>query len=281
MFMDNLTYYHNQNSPDNQKMMDKTLQREINLARNIQTSLLNGQTPKIEGGEVLGNSIPARLIGGDYYDFYPLINGKIRIVIGDVMGKGIPAAMLMILTRGAFRSAAESTQGPGETLTAINQAIYQDLRTLKSFVTLFCADWDPKTGLFTYANAGHHLPLFVKGKRNEIVDLPKVKGIMIGGLPNQVYKEESVHLEKLDIVFFYTDGIIEAQNKEREQYQLERLIQTLLKCTDKCAGEIEQFVMNSINQFTSDVPQKDDITMVLLKVHDQKTDISSFTSPIL
>src|SRR5690606_34804234 len=135
------------------------------------------------------------------------------------MGKGIPAAMLMILTRGAFRSAAESTQGPGETLTAMNQALYEDLRTLKSFVTLFCADWDPKTGIFSYANAGHHPPLFIKGKSNTLRELPKVRGIMVGGLTNQVYKEGSVHLEDLDTIFFYTDGIIEAQNKEGEQYQ--------------------------------------------------------------
>ncbi|WP_428912538.1 PP2C family protein-serine/threonine phosphatase [Niallia sp. Krafla_26] len=261
--------------------MDKSLQREINLARNIQTSLLNGKVPTFQGGEVSGNSIPARLIGGDYYDFYPLINGKIRIVIGDVMGKGIPAAMLMILTRGAFRSAAESTQGPGETLTAINKAIYQDLRILKSFVTLFCADWDPNTRIFTYANAGHHLPLWIKGEKNEMETLPKVKGIMVGGLPNQVYKEESVQLDKQDTVFFYTDGIIEAQNKGKEYYQLERLTQTLLECQDKAAGEIEQCVMDSIQQFTEGIPQKDDITMVLLKVYEQKTDITSFTSPIL
>lgn len=279
MYMDNLRYTYNQNTPENQELLDRTLQREINLARNIQTSLLNGKTPKIEGGEVIGNSTPARLIGGDYYDFYPLINGKIRIVIGDVMGKGIPAAMLMILTRGAFRSAAESTQSPGETLTAINQAIYQDLRTLRSFVTLFCADWDPKTGIFTYANAGHHLPLFLKGKSHDIIELPKVKGIMVGGLPNQVYKEESVRLEEKDIIFFYTDGITEAQNKDREQFQLERLIQCLLNSSDKSIKEIEKCVIDSINQFTSGVPQKDDITMVLLKINEEKTDISSYNSP--
>lgn len=279
MFMDNMTYFHNQSTPNNEKMLDKTLQREINLARNIQTSLLNGKTPRIEGGEVLGNSLPARLIGGDYYDFYPLINGKIRIVIGDVMGKGIPAAMLMILTRGAFRSAAESTQGPGETLTAINQAIYQDLRVLRSFVTLFCADWDPTTGIFTYANAGHHLPVYINGKSQKKIELPMVKGVMVGGLPNQKYKEECVRLGEQDIIFFYTDGITEAQNKDGEQFQLERLIQSLLNSSNECIKEIEKCVIDSVNEFTSGIPQKDDITMVLLKINEDKTDISSFNSP--
>jgi phosphoserine phosphatase RsbU/P len=276
MFFDSFTYLHDSGSSHTH---DKTLQREITMARNIQISLLNGKVPKVDGGEVKGYSLPARLIGGDYYDFYPLVNGKIRIVIGDVMGKGIPAAMLMILTRGAFRTAAESTQSPGNTLTAMNKALYEDLRSLKSFVTLFCADWDPTTGMLTYANAGHHIPLFIKGKKNTIEELPKVKGIMVGGLPNQVYNEESVILEELDTIFFYTDGIIEAQNNLGEQYQLERLIQTLLENKDKAVGEIEKCVMNSVNEFTEGVPQKDDITMVLLKISEQKADITSLNSP--
>lgn len=281
MYFDSLTYNYPTKTDDKQNVFDKSLQREINLARNIQSQLLNGKTPTFEGGEVSGSSLPARLIGGDYYDFYLLVNGNIRIVIGDVMGKGIPAAMLMILTRGAFRSAAESTKGPGGTLTAMNQALYEDLRTLKSFVTLFCADWNPKTGILTYANAGHNLPLFIKGKSNNIEELPNVKGIMVGGLPNQVYKENNVYLEELDTIFFYTDGIIEAQNDAGERYKLERLIQTLVQNKDLGVGELEKCVMNSIEKFTEGVPQKDDITMVLLKISQQKADITSLNSPVI
>ncbi|THE10611.1 serine/threonine-protein phosphatase [Bacillus timonensis] len=278
MYMDHLSYNISKSKQDE---MDKTLEREINLARNIQTSLLNGKTPCIEGGEVSGSSVPARLIGGDYFDFYPLVNGNLRIVIGDVMGKGIPAAMLMILTRGAFRSAAESTQSPGETLTAMNQAIYEDLRTLKSFVTLFCADWNPKTSVLTYANAGHNPPLLIKSMKNKIEELPKAKGIMVGGLPNQVYQELSIKLEEDDTVFFYTDGIVEAQNKDGEQYKLERLSQILLQNKDQGVGEIEKRVMNSVKEFTQGVPQKDDITMVLLKISEKKADVTSLNSPVL
>lgn len=281
MYKDRLSYSIQQDSNEEHNTMDKTLQREINLARNIQSKLLNGKTPAFEGGEVSGSSLPARLIGGDYYDFYPLVNGKIRIVIGDVMGKGIPAAMLMILTRGAFRTAAESTQSPGATLTAMNQAIYGDLRALRSFVTLFCADWDPKTRTLSYANAGHNPPLYIKNKDKSIAELPKVKGIMVGGLPDQIYKEGFIQLEEQDTVFLYTDGIVEAINKEGEQYKLERLIETLLENNEKDVGEIEQSVMESIQQFTEGVPQKDDITMVVLKVNKQKTDITSFNSPIM
>ncbi|MFS0687692.1 PP2C family protein-serine/threonine phosphatase [Sporosarcina sp. 179-K 8C2 HS] len=280
MYMDSLTYTFS-NAPEEENKMDKTLQREINLAKNIQTSLLNGKTPPVEGGEVKGSSVPARLIGGDYFDFYPLVNGNLRIVIGDVMGKGIPAAMLMILTRGAFRSAAESTQSPGDTLTAMNQALFEDLRTLKSFVTLFCADWNPQTSVLTYANAGHNPPLLIRGLGNTVQELPKVKGIMVGGLPNQVYNEKTIKLEEQDTVFFYTDGIVEAQNKAGEQYKLERLSQTLLKNKDSAVGEIEKSVMDSVLHFTEGMPQKDDITMVLLKISEKKADITSLNSPVI
>lgn len=279
MQRDFLTYQQSSYTIEDVKRKEQMLQREINLARTIQTTLLNGHAPSIEGGEVFGYSIPARLIGGDYYDFYPLVNGKVRIVIGDVMGKGIPAAMLMILTRGAFRTAAESTQSPGKTLTAMNKALYNDLRKLKSFVTVFCADWDPLSGTFTYANAGHHLPLFIRG--DAVQELPKVKGIMIGGLPNQIYHEESIQLFEHDSIFFYTDGIIEAQNQRGEQFTLARLIETLKQNQDKNAGEIEKKVLESIHKFTEGVPQKDDMTMVFLKVGKQKVDISSLNSPVM
>jgi phosphoserine phosphatase RsbU/P len=281
MYKDYLTFIKGETTSDNQKIADKTLEREINLARKIQTQLLNGKIPTFEGGELAGSSLPARLIGGDYYDFYPLVNGKIRMVVGDVMGKGIPAAMLMILTRGAFRSAAESTNCPAETLTSMNQALYEDLRTLKSFVTLFCADYDPKTGIFTYANAGHLLPLYMNGKDKSIEELPKVSGVMLGGIPNQVYNEISIQLNEQDIVFFYTDGIVEAQNKNGEQYKLERLIQTILENHGNSVNEIEKSVMDSVRQFTQGVPQKDDITMVLLKVSKQKSEINSKDSLLM
>lgn len=245
--------------------IDKTLQREINLAKNIQVQLLNGKEPILEGAEISGISIPARQVGGDYFDFYSLESGKIRIVIGDVMGKGIPAAMLMILTRGAFRSASENTRNPGEALTAINTALYEDLRTLKSFVTLFCADWDPKTGCLTYANAGHHLPLCINGNRNAVKELTKVSGVMIGGLPKQVYKEAFCQLEESDLVFFYTDGIIEAKNKNGEQYNRNRLVETLFQNINRNVKNIENAVIKSVENFTENSEQRDDITMVLMK----------------
>ncbi len=259
---------------------NKTLEREINLAKNIQTVLLNGERPKLEKDEVSGISIPARLIGGDYFDFYPLPNGKLRIVIGDVMGKGIPAAMLMILTRGAFRTAAESTIGPGETLTAMNNALYSDLRKLNSFVTVFCADWDPVLGKLSYSNAGHSLPEIIRENKQK-VKFPSVKGVMLGGLPNQLYKEESVSLVEGDLVFIYTDGIVESVNAEGEMYKVNRLEDLLKSLVTHNVHHIEHSVITDLNRFTEGLPQKDDITMVLLKIGKDSTDISSYNSPLV
>lgn len=259
---------------------EKVLKREINLARNIQMKLLNGESPTFENGEVSGISIPARLIGGDYYDFSYLPNGKIRIVIGDVMGKGIPAAMLMILTRGVFRSVAEISKGPGETLAEMNKVMYKDLRSLGSFVTVFCADWDPQTKILTFANAGHNLPLVVRST-DEVQSLPKTKGVMIGGLPNQKYPEDSIQLDNSNFVLFYTDGVIEATNSNGEMYRVSKLESSLLSSFGNEIKEIETAIVDSVRDFTKDTHQKDDITLVLLKVSEEKTDISSFNSPII
>ncbi|WP_018933370.1 PP2C family protein-serine/threonine phosphatase [Gracilibacillus lacisalsi] len=260
--------------------LDRTLEREIKLARNIQMKLLNGNEPAIKNGTVSGISIPARLIGGDYYDFYLLPNGKLRIVIGDVMGKGIPAAMLMILTRGAFRSAAETTKGPADTLTAMNNAIYEDLRVLGSFVTVLCADWDPEKQELSYASAGHGLPLVVHSSQ-QLVDIPVAKGVMLGGLPDVVYNQNTVKIEEEDLLFFYTDGITEAQNENGDMYRTERLEKMLIENVDLDINELENVVTHSLESFTKGLPQKDDITMVIMKVNREKTEIASYNSPIL
>jgi sigma-B regulation protein RsbU (phosphoserine phosphatase) len=242
------------------------LKDEINQLIAFQSKLINDDPPILIGGKIIGTSLPAELMGGDYYDIYPLENGKIRIIIGDVMGKGISAAMLTILTRGAFRSAAEYSKSPGEALSTINQALYKDLRKLKAFVTLFCADWDPETGGFSYSNAGHPLPIIISGRNKSVKMFDKLSGIMVGGLPNQVYKEESILLEQGDSVFFFTDGIVEAQNRKGELFRLDRLISSLVEYQENDSLEINQYVMESLNNFTEGICQKDDITMVLLTV---------------
>lgn len=258
---------------------NKTLEREIKMAQNIQMKLLNGPKPEIETGELFGVSIPARLIGGDYFDFYLLPNGKLRIVIGDVMGKGIPAAMLMILTRGAFRSASESTQGPGETLTAMNKALYSDLRTLGSFVTVLCAEWDIETNILSYASAGHSLPLIIQSD-GRMAEVPEVKNVMLGGLWHTEYDENSVHMEEEDLIFFYTDGITEAKNNDGEMYRLERLKETLIRNYELRVKEIEEAVVHSIEGFIDGAQQKDDITMVLLKLTKGEANLTSYNSPV-
>jgi len=245
-------------------MMDKTLEREIAMAKRIQQQLLNGKRPALPFGELSGVSIPARNIGGDYYDFYPLSHGRVRILIGDVMGKGIPAAMVMILTRGAFRSAAERAVSPGETLEAMNNALYDDLRSLGSFVTVLCADWDPTAKRLVCASAGHSLPLVVRpGREPAAVSGPT--GVMLGGLPKQTYVETDVPLFPGDLAFFYTDGIVEALNAKGEPFRLQSLKRLLAETADAPAEDIQRRIVDALEAYTDGRPQKDDITMAVLK----------------
>ncbi|KKM12473.1 serine/threonine protein phosphatase [Clostridiales bacterium PH28_bin88] len=250
--------------------LEHTLRREIEVARQIQSKLLNTKVPEFTGGQVTGTSISARSVGGDYYDFCMLKNGKLRIVIGDVMGKGIPAAMLMLLTRSAFRNTSEKGKGPGETLTMMNRILYDDFKSLASFVTVFCADYDPRSKVLTYANAGHNLPLIVKGMTGSCEQL-QGKGIMLGGIPHQQYQEHSIQMNAADYVFFFTDGIVEARNQGGEAFRLERLRQILVQYAGSPAAEIEEKVLEGVANFTKNLPQKDDITMVILKVEDGQT----------
>lgn len=245
------------------EQMDTNLQREIKLAKNIQSKLLNGAPPLLPLGEVTGISVPARLVGGDYYDFCMLPDGKLRMIIADVMGKGIPAAMLMILTRGAFRSLAQKAQGPSEMLTLMNRALFEDLRALNSFVTLFCADWDMRTTKLTYANAGHNLPILIS--EEDSYQFLECKGIMIGGLRDQIYEEHEVIMKKDECLFMYTDGIIEAQNQAGEFFKVERLVNLLSRVYTKEVNEIKNCVLQELEQFTEEHYQKDDITMVVFK----------------
>ncbi len=144
---------------------------------------------------------------------------------------------------------------------------------------MFCADWDPSSNILTFANAGHNLPLVVRSDE-EIDILPKTKGIMIGGLPNQLYPEESIHIDDGNIVVFYTDGIVEAANGHGDMYRLDKLQNVLKNNFDQDIKNVETAIVDSIHDFTDGVPQRDDITLVLLKVSNEKTDITSFNAPI-
>jgi phosphoserine phosphatase RsbU/P len=244
--------------------MDHLLMREIHLAQNIQAKLLNANPVTFSTGEIVGTSIPARKVGGDYFDFIELPNGRLRMIIGDVMGKGIPAAMLMILTRGAFRSLAIKAEGPGETLTIMNQALIEDLRALRSFVTLFCADWDPAARTLYFANAGHTAPFFKK--EGGLWDRLNSKGIMIGGLPDQVYQELSIQFEKDSIVLFYTDGITESVNEAGEQFGQERFLAELNHLNPESAEDLLEMILEKVEDHTRGQAQKDDLTLLVLNI---------------
>ncbi|SIS43111.1 PP2C family protein-serine/threonine phosphatase [Salimicrobium flavidum] len=238
------------------------LNKEMDDARRIQMSLLSGEPPELFRGSLSGMSLPARLIGGDYFDYLMIDEERIRIVVGDVMGKGIPAAMLMTMLRGSFRTTASYAGGPGETLRKMNEALCDDLKALRSFATLFCADWNVRTNELSFANAGHNPPLYIT--ENGISNL-KAKGVMVGALPHQSYEQGSLTLACGEGVLFYTDGITEAENQAGEQFSKERLHSLLHDIKAFSSREIVSKILYSLAQFTNNKPQNDDITMIMLK----------------
>lgn len=236
---------------------------EDNLLVQIQTTLLRCPPPTVDGAEMLGVSLPFEMLGGDYYDFLITPADHLRVVIGDVMGKGIAAAMLMVMTRTAVRMASATAGSPGEMLTTVNRHLYKDLQSLGSFVTLFCADYYPSTGLLTFANAGHQFPLLFSSGQ-EIREM-RARGVMMGALPNRIYAQQSVLLSEGDLVFFFTDGMIEAKDRNGRQLGVHGLRDIVERHRDKSLDGLADNTLREVGGFCRGSRLGDDMTMAFLR----------------
>ena len=198
------------------------LDREAQEARTMQQALLPKSSPYIPGFVVSGLSVPARAVGGDWYDFIPFPDGRWGLVLADVSGKGTAAALLMSATRGVLRSLAEACCTPGEVLTRLNQLLVDDFPAGK-FVTMVYAVLDPAARTVTFANAGHLRPLFIDKQGEHFLDTER--GLPLG-LGCGDYSETRVTLSEGSKLVFYSDGITEAENASGEEYGLCRLAAT-------------------------------------------------------
>lgn len=236
---------------------------EENLLVQIQSTLLRCPPPLVDGVEVYGASIPFQMLGGDYYDFLITPAGHLRIVIGDVMGKGIAAALLMVMTRTAVRMASASPGSPGEMLTTVNRYLYHDLQSLKSFVTLFCADYYPGTGLLTFANAGHHFPLLFS-ENQEPREL-QARGVMIGAMRNRIYAQQSVLLGKGDLVLFFTDGMFEVKNRQGQQLGVRGLRSIVDQYKREPLVKLVEKTLREVSGYGQGSRLGDDMTLAVLR----------------
>jgi len=242
------------------------MSRELEIARQVQMKLLPKESPVVEGFTIKGGCIPAQEVGGDYYDFIDLGPNKLGIVVGDVSGKGVPAAIYMTLTKGIIQSHQDGLS-PKEILIRVNNMLYRSIEK-ETFVSLFYAVLDIKKRTLTYARAGHN-PLIHYHAPTGQCELLEPHGIALGleeGTRfSAVIQEKKRRLEEGDVIAFYTDGFTEAMNLEKEEYGEDRLVTLIEKHHYEPVNELYKTVLRDVHRFVDQAPQHDDMTLVFVK----------------
>jgi len=247
------------------RIAEKTLERskaELRIASDIQRSFLPEHIPPLAGFDMAAISIPAMEVGGDFYDFIPG-DGSIGMVIADVSGKSIPAALFMALSRTIVRANATHHERGTDVLQDANDMISADSRS-GMFVTLFYGVLDQSSCNLVYANAGHPPPILLREGSNEIINLD-VTGIALGAISGVEYEERKEALYPGDLVILYTDGVTEAINSNMEQYGLKRLCLIAQRYRHLSAQGIIEKILEDITHFSGEQAQFDDITMIIAK----------------
>ncbi len=239
------------------------LQKELEIARGIQLRLLPQHPPYIEGMDLAANNIPAQEIGGDFYDYIPISRGSWGLVIADVSGKGMPAAIFMGLSRTIVRASATDNPSPAAAIKQANELICRD-STSGMFVTLFYAILNAKERKLRYVNAGHNPPLLIRNG-GEVESL-RTRGIALGVTHYIDLQEAERILRPGDTIVFYTDGVTEAINVEEEAFGERRLIEIVRENSNLPARGIIGKVEEAVVAFAGKEPQFDDITLLVLKV---------------
>ena len=236
------------------------LEHEMQVARIIQQTLLPKALPSLAGWELAAYYQPARAVGGDFYDFIPLPDGRLAIVIGDVTDKGVPAALLMATTRAHLRGAALRFNSPGQVLAYVNDVLTPDMPP-NMFVTCLYAILDPVGGELRFANAGHDLPYsWQAGQVHEL----RARGMPLGLMAGTDYEEKRKALAPGETVLFYSDGLVEAHSPQREMFGFPRLKELL--CEHPGGSTVMGFLLGHLERFTgTDWEQEDDTTMVMLQ----------------
>ncbi|MBU2491220.1 MAG: SpoIIE family protein phosphatase [Bacteroidetes bacterium] len=239
------------------------LEKDLEIARNIQKNLLPDIIPKLDHYEIAAFNQSARQVGGDYYDIVKLDNGNTVIAIADVSGKGVQAALLMANVQAFLKSICKQNIDLDKASNLINDLVSENT-TEGSFITFFWGVLNNETKELTYVNAGHNPPMLIRD--NEIIKL-KTGGMILGVMQTIIpYQSEVVKLHTGDVIFLFTDGITEAMNINNEEYTDERLEELALNISAKTPNEILETIKNDVSEFTTGAVQSDDITCLILKV---------------
>jgi serine phosphatase RsbU (regulator of sigma subunit) len=245
------------------------IEQDLRTAYEVQRSLLPKAYPEVPGLKVYARMIPARKIGGDYYDFLRLGDGHVGFVIADVAGKGLPSALLVNILRSILRGYLSRPDCPPsfvrEIVSETNRRIYEDIEDPSKFITLFFALLDVARNRLRYVDAGHTLTILYRKSAGRC-DFLKTEGMVLGVDPEIPYEEKEVELCRGDKLFMYTDGLIEAENSRAELFGVGRMVEIIEKNPHLSAEEIVGLIYQQVNSFSEGAPQKDDLTMVALEM---------------
>ena len=238
------------------------LQNELDVASKIQQSILPTSFPKTAEYEIFANMVPARNVGGDFYDILMLAGSYIGLAIADVSDKGVPASLFMMSSRTLLKGTAIGISEPGKVLRDVNDLLYEENDTFM-FVTVIYAVYSPETGRFVYANGGHNPPLIIHSDGSSTL-LPPIGGIALGIAPHINFDQDTVFLNPGDTLMLYTDGITEAMNADREEFGMERMRQVFAERPPINSREATEMIFEAVHKFAGDTPQSDDITCLTI-----------------
>jgi sigma-B regulation protein RsbU (phosphoserine phosphatase) len=241
---------------------ERAMAKELEQAAQIQKGLLPGAAPKLEGVDIAGRTTSCRTVGGDYFDYLTFADGRVAVMVGDVAGKGMPAALLMSSLQARVKVVFEDGDELAKKITRLNKSTAANCPDNR-FITFFIAVISPVTGDLVYTNAGHNPGLLVR--ENGTVEQLSVGGLMLGILPMAQYQEASAKMNPGDILVLFSDGVTEAVNPKDEDFGETRLTDLVTSLKDRPASHIVNAIQAEVTKFTEGAPPADDITVVVVK----------------
>lgn len=249
-----------------QYIVKQKMEQELDVAHGIQQKLIPKHPPVVEGIDISAVNMPAKTVSGDYYDFltHDSAGKKLGFVIADVSGKGVPAALIMSMTRAILKTQVVENYSPADILFKTNNFIISDMEANR-YVTMFYGMIDIDSLEFTFSKAGHNPPIWMHGDTLEVEYLEST-GFFVGMFESARYEEKKIRLAPSDKLILFTDGVIEAMNRSDEEYGLDRFVRILKKYNDFDARSIIDKVLIDVENFVDGAPQSDDITLLIINV---------------
>jgi len=238
------------------------MKEEMRIAKEIQFNLLPKNIPHIKGYQLAGTTEPAAEVGGDYFDFIPIEEAKVAFCLGDISGKGIPAALLMSNLQASLRSQAKINNTVKDSVAFINRLLFENTDP-ERFATLLYGIFDSDNNVITYCNAGHN-DAFLISINKEVTRLKK-GGLILGMLPEFAYEQESLELKRGDTFLIYSDGITEAMNENEEEFSEKKLLEVVKSNLHLDAQELIERIKQSVKKHSREYSQSDDITLLVIK----------------